>query len=103
MAIASSDGKTIFRGMFGQSPYLFVYTYLTDKNKLKLARMVKNKYDKTLQHLKTYDVYDQVSECQAIIAKSIGKKGQERLNKLGVRFILNPSSQIEEIIKLLNS
>ncbi len=108
VAVASKDGKRIFRGMFGQSPYFFIYAHTTHTSeianrgsRIKLKRMVKNRYSKTLQHLKTYDVYNEVAECQAIIAKSIGKKGQQRLRELGVRLILNPPEEIEEALKLL--
>ncbi len=121
VAVASEDGINVFRGMFGQPPYFFIYTYdetysqrgnhentqTTNINKkdrshpFKLSRMVKNQYSNTLQHLKTYDVYNEVAECQAIIARSIGKKGQQRLKELGIEVILNPPEKIEEALRFL--
>ncbi len=117
VAVASEDGVYIFNGMFGQSPYFFIYTYegnypsgknkkndrstKSSKDPFKLTRMVKNQYSNSLQHLKTYDVYNEVPECQAIIARSIGTKGQQRLKELGIELILKPPPKIEEALNLL--
>ena len=84
LAAATDDGKNVFNAMFGRSPYFNIYSIQDDK-KFKYIKRVKNIYAKTLQHLKTYDVYKEVSFCQALLSANIGKKGQERIKDLGIK------------------
>lgn len=82
IAVATADGKTVFPKMMGQAPYFDIYQ--KTKNFQFLERR-ENIYQKTLQHLKTFDVYQQIDDCQAILTARIGKKGAERLQEMGVK------------------
>ncbi len=93
VAVATDDGKTIFKGMFGRAGYFYIYQF--NKNTYKLKEKRKNPYRDTFQHLKTYDVYSVVSDCSHILTGNIGKKGENRLKELGVH-ILKEKSPIEE-------
>lgn len=44
-----------------------------------------NPYEKTMQHLKTIDVYDLIRDCAVIISAHIGKKGITRLQERGMQ------------------
>jgi len=103
LAAATADGENIFPGMFGRSPYFDIYSIQNDKE-FKYIKRVTNIYAKTLQHLKTYDVYNEVSNCHALLAARIGKKGQERLEDLGINIFFkkgNTDRAIHAIVKEL--
>ena len=103
LAAATDDGKNIFNGMFGRSPYFDIYSIQDDK-KFKYIKRITNIYAETIQHLKTYDVYNEVSLCQALLAARIGKKGQERIEDLGIKMFFKRGSikkAIYDIVKEL--
>lgn len=84
LAVATDEqGKTVFPKMFGQAPFFDLYLF--KGGTFRFLEKRKNIFQKTLQHEKTLDVYDEVSECQALLARSIGRKGQQRLKDKGVR------------------
>ncbi|MCD6117574.1 methyltransferase domain-containing protein [bacterium] len=92
IAVASNiDRETIFPKMFGQAPLFAIYTFSPDTG-FELSEFRKNIFEKTLQHQKTFDVYNLVNDCQAVVSAKIGKKGIERLNQLGVSLFFNQGS-----------
>ncbi len=59
-----------------------------------------NPFEKTLQHLKTLDVYEIISDCNTIISNKIGKKGIKRLEEKGVKLFFR-NGKIREVLKNL--
>ena len=83
IVIPTNDGVTIFSGMLGRAKYFNVYE-IASNNKCVFIEKRINPYEKTLQHLKTLDVYEVINDCSIIIAFKIGKKGIERLKARGL-------------------
>lgn len=84
VAVATDDGETIFPKMFGQAAFFHIYT-IGENGVYSFEEQRENRYQKTLQHLKTLDVYDEVADCQGLLSAHIGKRGRERLSELGVK------------------
>ncbi len=83
LAVATDEqGSAIFPKMFGQAPYFDLY--VLENGRFTFLKRRRNIYQKTLQHEKTLDVYNEVPECQALLARRIGRKGQQRLHEKGV-------------------
>ena len=85
IAVATADGRTIFPKMLGQAPYFDIYQK-TDHFQFLERR--ENVYQKTMQHQKTFDVYGEIDDCQAVAAARIGKKGTERFLAMGIEIFL---------------
>jgi predicted Fe-Mo cluster-binding NifX family protein len=83
-AAVEDDGRTIFPKMFGMAPAFAIYSFVLGKG-FKFLEIRSNPYQKTLQRGKTFDVYELVNDCQALLAGRIGKKGIARLRDKGVR------------------
>ena len=91
LAVATDEqGKEIFPKMFGQAPFFDLY--LLEDSRFQFLEKRKNIYQKTLQHEKTLDVYGEVPECQALLARRIGRQGQKRLREKGVRMFFEEGS-----------
>jgi len=58
----------------------------------------KNPFRKTMQHLKTMDVYDVIKDCSVIVAGKIGKKGIPRLEAKGMRLLFH-RGEIHRVLK----
>lgn len=99
VAVATDDGINVFEGMFGRAKYFYIYSF--NGNKFILFEKRENIYSNTFQHLKTFDVYSLVDDCNPIITGKIGKKGENRLEGLGVR-IIKFKGKIEEILSELS-
>jgi predicted Fe-Mo cluster-binding NifX family protein len=84
IAVPTNDGNTIFPKMLGMAKYLFIYS-LEDGMRFRLVEKRINPFERTLQHLKTIDVYGIISDCKIIIAQIIGKKGIVRLEERGMK------------------
>lgn len=93
VAVATDDGVNITEGMFGRAKYFYIYSF--DGNEFILLEKRENIYRDTFQHLKTFDVYSLVNDCNPIITGKIGKKGEARLKGIGVR-IIKSSGKIED-------
>lgn len=74
IAIPTNDGIAIFPEMLGMAKYFYIYT-TTDGRQFTLIEKRNNPFEKTMQHLKTLDVYSVINDCKIIIAALIGKKG----------------------------
>jgi predicted Fe-Mo cluster-binding NifX family protein len=98
IAIPTNEGKTIFPKMLGMARYFYIYT-LTDDNQFTLVEKRPNPYESTMQHLKTFDVYTVINDCEIIIAELIGKKGIGRLQEKGVKLFFRKG----DIPEALNS
>ncbi len=84
IAVATDERhEEIYPKMFGQAPQFAIYRF-SPQTGFQLSEVRHNPYRKTLQHQKTYDVYDVVNDCQAVLSAGIGKKGVTRLEELGV-------------------
>jgi predicted Fe-Mo cluster-binding NifX family protein len=96
LAIPTNDGDTIFNRMLGQADFFNIYEI--DKKGYKLIEKRPNQYAKTLQHLKTLDVYQALKDCNVIISSKIGKKGIERLKERHIKLIFK-SGGIEDVLE----
>ena len=83
IAIPTDDGKTIFPRMLGMARTFHIYEH--SYSVLRFVAERRNPYAESMQHLKTLDVYEIISDCRIIVSSGIGRKGRERLRKLGVR------------------
>ncbi|MBN1467062.1 hypothetical protein JXA02_15005 [candidate division KSB1 bacterium] len=83
IVIPTNDGETIFPKMLGMAKYFFIYK-AENEGLFALVEKRTNPYERAMQHLKTVDVYDLISDCSVIISAHIGKKGIERLQERGM-------------------
>ena len=96
IAVPTNDGKAIFPKMLGMARYFYIYT-LTDDNQFILVEIRPNPYETTMQHLKTFDIYMLINDCEVIIATLIGKKGIGRLQEKGIKLYFQ-KGDIEEAL-----
>ncbi len=85
VAVATDDGETVFPKMFGRASFFYVYRW--GEGVVEFEGKRRNIHRDNFQHLKTYDVYRLVEDCNTIITGNIGKKGEARLEALGVNII----------------
>ncbi|MBN2519654.1 MAG: hypothetical protein JXB17_04050 [Bacteroidales bacterium] len=97
IAVPTNDGITVFPKMLGRARYFLIYTS-TDNRKFTLVEKRDNPFEKTMQHLKTLDVYNLINDCDIIIAALISKKGIEKLKSKGV-VLLFKKGNIENALK----
>ena len=105
IAIPTNDGTTIFPKMLGMAKEMFIYE-VKDETQFKLVEKRTNPYERTMQHLKTLDVYDLIYDCSVIISAHIGKKGITRLQERGMELFFkkgNIQEALEAWISLKNS
>ena len=86
IAIPTNDGVSIFPNMVGMAKYMFIYEIENGKQ-FRLIEKRSNPFAKTMQHLKTLDVYDLLHDCAIIVSAYIGKKGIQRLEDRGVKLL----------------
>ncbi|NQT65157.1 MAG: hypothetical protein HQ554_03150 [FCB group bacterium] len=98
IAIPTNDGENLFPKMLGLAKEFYIYEIRNKK--IKFIEKRKNPFENTLQHLKTLDVYEIISDCDTIISQKIGKKGMERLEDRGLKLIFE-NGKISQIIKRL--
>lgn len=101
IAIPTNDGKTIFPKMLGMAREINIYEIEEGKD-FKLVEKRKNPYELTMQHLKTLDVYDLISDCEVIISAHIGKKGITRLEERGMELFFRRGDIKEAIEKWMS-
>ena len=100
LAVAVDEsGKNIYSGMFGRAPQFAIFE--TGPGGTHFLETRSNPYQKTLQHNKTWDVYRVVADCPALLAGHIGRKGQERLKRAGVRLFFDKGVVTVALKKLL--
>jgi len=99
LAVPSNDGINIYNGMLGRAKKFFIYQDFPE-GKFKLIEERENVFEKTLQHLKTIDVYNLINDCDTILSASIGKKGITRLENKNIKLIF-AKGKIEEQLKLI--
>jgi predicted Fe-Mo cluster-binding NifX family protein len=100
IAIPTNDGYNIFAGMLGQADFFYIYEI--NKSGCNLLEKRLNPHAKTLQHLKTLDVYQVLNDCGVILSSKIGKKGIERLQERHIKLIIKRGrieDALNEIIK----
>lgn len=100
IAIPSNDGINIFPKMLGMAKYMFIYE-IEKEGKLKFLGKRTNPYEKTLQHLKTLDVYDLINDCDIIVSTRIGKKGIQRLQERGMKLFFKKGNIQEALTTLI--
>ncbi len=99
VAVPSNDGINIYKGMLGRAKKFLIYRDFPE-GKFTLIEERENVFEKTLQHLKTIDVYNIINDCDTILSASIGKKGITRLENKNVKLIF-AKGKIEEQLKLI--
>lgn len=86
IAVPTNDGINIFPKMLGMAKYMNIYE-IKNGTKFRLIEKRSNPYEKTMQHLKTLDVYELIDDCSIIVSAHIGKKGITRLQERGMQLI----------------
>ena len=102
IAVPTNDGISIFKGMIGRAEEFLIFQAESNGN-FKLVEKRPNPHAKTMQHLKTLDVYDLINDCQIILAAKIGKKGIERLEQRNMRLIFRDGNINEQLNNILKS
>ncbi len=97
IAVPTNDGTTIFPKMLGMAKEIFIYKVIGDEQ-FELIDKRTNPYERTMQHLKTLDVYDVINDCSVIISVRIGKKGMTRLQERGMDLFFS-KGDIQEALK----
>jgi ubiquinone/menaquinone biosynthesis C-methylase UbiE/predicted Fe-Mo cluster-binding NifX family protein len=100
VAIPSNDGITIFPKMLGMAKYMYIYAIEKEGN-FKFIEKRTNPYEKTLQHLKTLDVYELIDDCDIILSASIGKNGIERLKEKRMNLFFKKGNIQEALATLI--
>ena len=100
IVVPTADGRTIFPKMLGKAPFFYVYQVFNEK-KFQFFEKRINIYSETLQPQKTFDVYNEIMDCQAILSARIGKKGIARLKSKGVQLFFD-SGDIENALSRLS-
>jgi predicted Fe-Mo cluster-binding NifX family protein len=98
IAIPTNDGVNIFPKMLGMAKYLFIYEF-RNGGRFELVEKRDNPYEKTMQHLKTLDLYNLIDDCSVIISAHIGKKGVKRLQERGMNLLFSKGSIQEALNK----
>lgn len=101
VSVATSDGINIFPGMLGKTKYFFIYEILGSGD-VRLMEKRANPFEKTLQPLKTLDVYELINDCSIVISAGIGKKGIIRLRDRGMRLVFKDGNIRKAIAETLN-
>ena len=83
IAIPTNDGINIFPRMLGMAKEMFIYE-IENGAQFRLIEKRTNPYERTMQNLKTLDVYETIRDCSIIISAHIGKKGIKRLQEKGM-------------------
>ena len=83
IAVATADRKTIFKGMLGQAPYFHIYE-VNRQGAISFREKRENPFARTMQHLKTLEVYRVIEDCALFVSRRIGKKGIQRLRDRGI-------------------
>lgn len=102
VAIPTNDGINIFKGMLGRALKFYVFEVDLQKN-FKLVEKILNPYVKTMQHLKTLDIYDLLQDCSMIISTKIGKNGIQRLEQRNIKLIFREGNIYLQLKEMINS
>ena len=101
IAIPTNDGENIFQKMLGRAKEFHVYEI--KEKKFRFIEKRNNPYENTMQHLKTLDVYELISDCDVIISNRIGKKGIKRLEERGVKLFFRNGKIKDELANLIET
>lgn len=101
IAVPTNDGISIFPGMLGMAKKMFIYE-IEKGGQFRLIEKRDNPYEETMQHLKTLDVYESISDCGMIISAKIGKKGIKRLQERGMKLFFRKGNIQEALIDVIN-
>ncbi len=99
IAIPTNDGENIFQKMLGRAKEFHIYEI--NEKKFRFIEKRNNPYESTLQHLKTLDVYELISDCDIIISSRIGKKGIKRLKERGLKLFFRNGKIKDELRNLI--
>jgi predicted Fe-Mo cluster-binding NifX family protein len=100
VAVPTNDGINIFPKMLGMTKYIFIYEVEKGK-KFRLIEKRNNPFEKSMQHLKTLDVYELINDCSIIISAHIGKKGIKRLQERGMKIFFRKGNVQKLLIELI--
>jgi len=102
IAIPTNDGVSIFPNMVGMAKYMFIYEIENGKQ-FRLIEKRSNPFAKTMQHLKTLDVYELIDDCSIIVSAHIGKKGITRLQERGMELIFKKGKIEQALVEVNNN
>ncbi len=99
IAIPTNDGENIFTKMLGRAKEFHIYE--VNEKKFRFIEKRNNPYENTMQHLKTLDLYELISDCDIIISGRIGKKGIKRLEERNMKLFFRNGGIKEALINLV--
>ena len=99
IAIPTNDGENIFPKMLGRAKEFHIYEI--NEKKFRFIEKRNNPYENTMQHLKTIDVYELISDCDIIISGRIGKKGIKRLKERDLKLFFRNGKIKDELKNLI--
>ena len=94
IAIPSNDGVNIFPKMLGMAKYMLIYD-IENGTEFRLIEKRNNPFAETMQHLKTFDVYELINDCSIIISAHIGGKGIKRLQEKGMKLFIRNGNVLD--------
>jgi predicted Fe-Mo cluster-binding NifX family protein len=102
IVVPTNDGVNIYKGMLGRAERWFIYEIGNGKE-IHLVEKRVNPYVKTMQPLKTLDVYELIRDTAIIVAGYIGQKGVERLEQRGMKIFFRKGSIYDALTSLVES
>ncbi len=98
-AIATSDGTTLWKDHFGQSPFYLICEY--DGHRWVRGTLRKNPIAETGEHAHPGEIRKLLSDCQIFAATAMGKKSRQDLEAHGVTTVVQDLSSVDEMIAAL--
>jgi len=102
VAVPTNDGINIFPRMLGMAKYFYIFEIESGKGH-KLIEKRPNPHEKTLQHLKTLDVYEIIKDCRIVVSARIGKKGIDRLEARGLKLVFKTGNLETALIDAIDN
>ena len=100
IAIPTNDGINIFPRMLGMAKEMFIYE-IENGAQFRLIEKRTNSYERTMQNLKTLDVYETIHDCSIIISAHIGKNGIKRLQEKGMELFFRKGNIQDALVDFI--
>jgi len=98
-AIATADGKSLWKDHFGQSPFYLICEF--DEDRWTKAELRKNPIAERGEHAHPGEIRELLSDCQIFAARAMGKKSRLALESKRIITFLKDVRDVDEMIALL--
>ncbi len=95
-AIATPDGKTLWKDHFGQSPFFLICKF--DGNQWIKDEMRENPIAERGDHAHPEEIRELLLDCDIFAASAMGKKSRHSLESKGVTTFLKDVATVDEMI-----